>query len=39
MILEKYPRAKKFFEQHPGMSLDEALTFVENEIIKCEVKK
>jgi hypothetical protein len=39
MDLSNHPRCKKFFDEHPDMSLDDALTFVENEILKQENKE
>lgn len=32
MDLSKYPRVERFMAEHPGMSLDDALTLVEKEI-------
>jgi len=29
-----HPKVEEFFKQHPGMGLDEALVFLDTEIIK-----
>lgn len=36
MDLSKYPRVELFLKQHPGMTLDDALVYVEKEIDKLE---
>lgn len=36
MDLTKYPRVKKFLEQHPEMTMDQALVFTENLLRKLE---
>ena len=36
MDLTKYPRVKKFLEQHPEMTMDQALFFTENLLRKLE---
>lgn len=30
--LDKYPRAKRFLEEHPGWTLDQALKWVEEQL-------
>lgn len=34
MNLEKYPRVKKFMDQHPNWSFDECYKFIENQLEK-----
>jgi len=37
-FFDKYPRTKKFLEQHPGTSLDQALILTEIEISKLKAE-
>ena len=32
--MDKYPRAKKFMDEHPGWTLDQALEWVDKELDK-----
>lgn len=32
MNLDKYPRAKRFLEQHPGWTIEEALEWTEQQL-------
>lgn len=39
MIMEKYPRSERFLRDHPEWSIDEALSWTENELKKLEEAK
>ena len=38
MNFKEYPRLQKFMAEHPGWTLDEVLTFTENELKKQELE-